>query len=96
MKNNLDIESELKKIESRFNHYLDNCSRFYDNIFIIKMNSFLSQFPSNIVEQYRWMRNGGTQKPALYFQNLNRIIKYHAKKNKYTIIKPYNLDVFLN
>lgn len=92
----MDVKSELKEIESIFNQYLETCTKFYENVFIIKMNTCLSDFPSYIVENYKWMRNGGKEKPALYLQKFNRIIQFHAKSNKYRVKKPRNLDVYFN
>lgn len=96
MTEKLNLELELSKIENRFNEYVEKYNVcFYTTIFILKMNEFLSGFPKKVIKQYHWKRYGSHQKPSLYLQNINRIVKFHKKENKYKVIRPHNLDTFL-
>ena len=72
-----------------------NLSTYTNLEFIIKVNNFLTTFPSNLTCDYLWKRNSSTFKPVLYLQDINKIIKYNASKNCFTSKNPSNLDFYL-
>jgi len=72
-----------------------NLSTYTNLEFIVKINNFLTKFPSNVTCDYSWKRKGSQFKPVLYLQDINKIIKYNVSKNCFISKKPSNLDLFL-
>ena len=72
-----------------------NLSTYTNLEFIVKINNFLTTFPSNFTCDYSWKRKGSQFKPVLYLQDINKIIKYNVSKNCFISKNPSNLDLFL-
>ncbi|KKN05453.1 hypothetical protein LCGC14_1087250 [marine sediment metagenome] len=72
-----------------------NLSTYTNLEFIVKINNFLTTFPSNFACDYSWKRKGSQFKPVLYLHDINKIIRYNVPKNCFISKNPSNLDLFL-
>ena len=90
------MKQAIQTITIRFNTYLDEVDGNFSNTrFITTINTFLCSISKEFSSKYQWKRKSLKDKPTLYLENLNILIRFSEKKNKYESIKPSNLDVFI-